>query len=62
MRQTNQNLAAYVQGSAQLLELNIDPQYLPGVVDNFATIAAIATQVIEFNLPEKIEAAPVFKP
>ncbi len=56
------NLAKYVEQAAQLMELSLTPEYLPGVIDNFTRIAAIASLVTEFNLPEEIEAAPVFEP
>ncbi len=35
---------------------------MPGVIDNLTRIAEIATLVTEFELPENIEAAPIFKP
>lgn len=53
---------AYVEQMSQLLDLPIPPESLPGVVKNFATIAAIATLVTDFPLPEEIEAASVFEP
>lgn len=55
-------MADYVERTAQLLNLSIAPEYLPGVIDNMTRIAAIATLVTEFELPEDLEAAPVFKP
>ena len=54
--------AAYVEQMSELLDLPLDPEYFPGVVKNFATISAIATLVMEFPLPENIEAAPIFEP
>jgi precorrin-4 methylase len=54
--------AAYVEQMSELLDLPLDPEYFPGVVKNFATISAIATLVMEFPLPEDIEAAPIFEP
>ncbi len=56
------NLAKYVEQAAQLMELSLTREYLPGVIDNFTRIAAIASLVTEFNLPEEIEAAPIFEP
>ena len=56
------NLAKYVEQAAQLMELSLTREYLPGVIDNFTRIAAIAPLVTEFNLPEEIEAAPTFEP
>jgi hypothetical protein len=45
-----------------LIGLNLTPEYLPGVVDNFERIAAIASLVNQFDLPEDLEAAPTFEP
>jgi hypothetical protein len=52
----------YVEQTAQLLDLPLAPKHRDGVVKNFATIAAIATLVTEFPIPEDIEPAPVFEP
>lgn len=54
--------AEYVEHIAQLLDLPLAPEHCPGVVENFARIAAIATLVTEFPIPETIEVAPVFEP
>jgi hypothetical protein len=54
--------AKYVEQTAQLIDLPIPPEYRPGVVENFARIAAIAQLFTEFPLPEEIEPAPVFEP
>jgi len=51
-----------VDQMAGLMELPLQPEHRPGVVDNFARIQAIAQLVMEFPLPEEIEAAPVFEP
>jgi hypothetical protein len=56
------NLEAYVEQAAQLLALPLDPDDYPGVVQNFATLVAIANLVMEFPLPEDLEAAPTFEP
>lgn len=56
------NLAEYVEQTARLIALPLAPEYRPSVVDNFTRIAAIATLVMEFPLPEEMEAAPVFEP
>lgn len=52
----------YVEQMSQILDLQLDPEYYPGVVKNFTTICAIAKLVTDFPLPEDIEAAPVFEP
>lgn len=49
--------AKYVEQTAQLIDLPLASEYHPGVVDNFTWIAAIATLVMEFSLPEDIGAA-----
>jgi hypothetical protein len=55
-------LVNYVEQTTQLLDWQIAPEYLPNVVENVAKIAAIATLVIEFPLPNDIEPAPIFEP
>ena len=62
MMTDKKNSTEYVKQTAELLNLNISPEYLPAVIDNFSKIAEIAALVIEFNLPENIEPAPKFKP
>lgn len=54
--------AGYVELVAPLLGLDLDPEYLPGVVKNFATISAIASLVTEFPLPDEVESATIFEP
>ena len=56
------DLVQYAEQAAQLLDLPIVPDYLPGVVANLESIAAIAELVSELTLPEEIEAVPVFEP
>ncbi|MDJ0707484.1 MAG: DUF4089 domain-containing protein [Leptolyngbyaceae cyanobacterium MO_188.B28] len=52
----------YVQQTAQLLNLSIPPEQMAGVVENFERIQAIAQPVLEFPLPDTLEAAPRFEP
>ncbi|NJO93241.1 MAG: DUF4089 domain-containing protein [Hydrococcus sp. RM1_1_31] len=52
----------YVVQTAQLLNLSIAPEALPQVTKNMNTLAAIAALVTEFELPEDLEAAPIFNP
>ncbi len=54
--------ATYVEAMAQLLDLELKPEHLPGVIKNFAKIYAIASLVTEFSLPDDIAPAPVFEP
>lgn len=62
MTQTTIEIRDYVQHTAQMIDLTLDSDYLPGVIDNFNTIAAIAALVTEFKLPEDLEIAPTFTP
>ena len=56
------NLEEYVDRTAELIYLPLDPEHRPGVVVNFERIAQIAQLVTEFPLPPEVEAAPVFEP
>ena len=56
------DVGEYVEQMALLLDLQLKPEYRPGVVENFGRIRAIAQLVNEFPLPDEIEAAPIFKP
>lgn len=62
MNQETFDCGEYVDRMAELMDLPIDPDYRPGVVDNITRIVAIAQVVNEFPLPDTIEAAPVFEP
>jgi Protein of unknown function (DUF4089) len=62
MSEKNADFTNYVEQTAQLLDLPIAAEYLPGVVDNLAKMAAIASLVTEFEFPEDLEAAPIFEP
>lgn len=61
---TNRELdsAALVDQMALLLELPIHPDYRPGVIANLERTATIAQLVMEFPLPDTLEAAPTFQP
>lgn len=56
------NAAEYVDTISKLVDLSIDPEYRPGVIQNFERIMAIAKLVTEFPLPEDMEIAPIFEP
>ncbi len=56
------NIEEYVDRTAELINLPLDPEHRPGVVVNFERIVAIAQLVSEFPLPPEIEAASVFEP
>ncbi|UJB71916.1 DUF4089 domain-containing protein [Acaryochloris sp. 'Moss Beach'] len=47
---------------AKLLGLSIPPDQLPGVVESFEQIYSIAQPVLDFPLPDTLEAAPQFEP
>ncbi|MFQ3583704.1 MAG: DUF4089 domain-containing protein [Cyanobacteriota bacterium] len=52
----------YVDQVAKVLQLPLQPDHRPGVVENFARILPIAKLVLEFPLPQTVEAAPTFDP
>lgn len=62
MTQNPPDPVKYIEQMAQMLDLPLAPEHRPGVVENFARIAAIATLVTEFPIPETVEVAPVFEP
>ena len=62
MNNQTENWHKYVQQTAKLMNLKLTPEYLPGVIKNFTSLAEISTLVTEFNLPDDIEIAPIFKP
>lgn len=62
MTSTSANIAELVDLMAVFLELPIDPEYRPGVIANLERTATIAQLVMEFPIPDNIEAAPTFQP
>jgi hypothetical protein len=58
----NDAIEKYVDHAAAALGLELDAEYRPGVVANFARTAAIAELVMTFELSDAVEAAPVFRP
>ena len=52
----------YVQQTLQLLGLSVGLEQLPNVVENFDRIHRIAQPVLDFPLPDELEAAPTFEP
>lgn len=52
----------YVDRAAAALGLSLGAEFRPGVVANFERTAAIAELVMTFELPDTVEAAPVFRP
>ena len=57
-----QQIKAYIESASAALGLTIAPEHMPGVVENFARLAAIAAQVNAFELGPEDEAAPVWRP
>lgn len=53
---------AYVTQSVKLLGLSIPPEQMASVIENFKGIQAIAQPVLDFPLPDTLEAAPTFDP
>lgn len=54
--------AEYVDRTAAILDLDINPEYRESVIANFEKIRAIAQLVNEFPIPETVEASPTFEP
>lgn len=53
---------AYINQVAELINLPLDPEHRPGVIENFERIVVIAKLVTEFPLPDDLEVAPIFEP
>jgi hypothetical protein len=56
------DIDSYVEVAAQIVGLQLDPAFRPGVALNFARIADMAALFMEFPLPDETEPAPVFEP
>ena len=56
------NVEEYVDRTAELINLPLEPEHRSGVVVNFERIFAIARLVTEFPLSPEVEVAPVFEP
>ncbi|GBF79864.1 DUF4089 domain-containing protein [Aphanothece sacrum] len=61
MMKKSLDMQQYVEQMALLVNLPISPESMTGVVNNFTTIAEIASLVTEFPLPDNIEVAPIFQ-
>ena len=62
MRREGFDVGEYVEQTALLLDLQLRDEYRDGVVANFERIKAIAEIVNSFELPDDVEAAPIFEP
>lgn len=58
----DKDFGQFVDLMAAVVDLPIPPEYRDGVVVNFERIHTVAQLVLEFPLPEDVEAAPVFEP
>jgi Protein of unknown function (DUF4089) len=54
-------IEAYVDHAAPLVGLTLTPEQRDGVVRNLATTFAVAQLVLDFPLPDDVDAAPVFE-
>ncbi|MBE9009377.1 DUF4089 domain-containing protein [Pseudanabaenaceae cyanobacterium LEGE 13415] len=52
----------FVEMMSEVVSLPIPDEYREGVVANMERIHTVAQFVLEFPLPDNIEAAPVFEP
>ena len=57
-----QRLLIYVQALAASLEIPIDPAWEPSIVENVRGLLSVAGVLMEFDLPDGLEAGPVFEP
>lgn len=62
MEDNKLDVKVYVEMMALLVDLQLRDEYKDGVVANFERISNIASVVNEFELPDEVEAAPVFEP
>lgn len=53
---------AFLDAAAAAMNLSIDPEWRPAVLDNLTRSRQIAQAVLDFPLPDDIEAASIFKP
>ncbi|CCQ49709.1 DUF4089 domain-containing protein [Crocosphaera watsonii] len=62
MNNNQTNLKQYIEQTSRIIDLPIAPEFMPGVVDNLSMISEIASFFTEFELPDNLEAAPIFEP
>ncbi len=58
---STETLDALIEANAELLDLTIDPAWLPTVRQNLAVTYRMARFVEAFPLPDDAEPAPVFE-
>ena len=54
--------SGYAEHAAAAIGLPLDPARKAAVVQHLAVMLAAAALVLEFPLPDEVEAAPVFEP
>lgn len=59
---SDQTLDAYISASAAFQGLTIESEWRPSVHGHLKTIAAAARLVLDFQLDDEVEAAPIFQP
>ena len=59
---SDDEMHSYIAATATALELPIAPAHLPGVIRNFAQLAAVAAAVNAFALAPEDEPGPVWRP
>jgi Protein of unknown function (DUF4089) len=62
MEERELEMRVFVEQMALAVDLQLRDEYKDGVVANFERICNIAQVVLEFELPEDVEAAPIFEP
>ena len=59
---TSDDIGRYIAAAAKAQDLTLDPAQLQRVATVFGRNAEIARLVLDFDLPDTVEAAPVFTP
>jgi hypothetical protein len=59
---TDIDFAQLVDLMAQMLKIPLETEHRPGVIANLGRTAEIAQLVMEFPIPDQVEAAPLFEP
>jgi hypothetical protein len=53
---------AFIEAAAAALGLPLTPEYRPGVRQNWETVTRMAKLVLEADMDEREEPAPVYRP
>lgn len=56
------DLEVFMDAAAAFLNLPIPEAFRPGVLQNLATLRAHAALVMEFEICDQMDAAPIFRP